>query len=117
MRKRGRWAIAALALALLTGCDLLPGGYTPIGEIAAAPGPFEGRTVKVKGRVTDVLRVPLMDYRAFMLEDKTGEMVVITTRSLPALNDEVALRGKVLSTATVGGMTLGLRIEEAERLR
>jgi len=118
MRRRvGRWAVAALCLGLLAGCDLLPGGYTPIREIVDAPVKFEGQTVKVKGKVSDVLRVPFVDYRAFVLKDETGEVTVITKGSLPALNDGVALRGKVLSAAIVGGTSFGLRIEETERLR
>ena len=116
-RRVGRWAVAALCLGLLAGCDGLPGGYTPIRDIVAAPDKFEGQTVKVKGKVTDVLRVPLIDIRAFTLKDEGGEITVMTTRSLPALNDEVALRGKVVSAAIVGGLSLGLRIEESERLR
>ena len=49
--------IIVLALAstvVLPGCDYLPFGYTPIKEITAAPGQFEGKegpvTVAVHGR-------------------------------------------------------------------
>ncbi len=116
-RKRLRLVAGAALVLMLGGCDALPFGYTPIGDIVAAPGKFEGQTVKVKGQAVDVLRVPFLDYRMFVLKDDTGEIAVVTTGSLPALNDAVAVRGKVLSAAIFGGTSLGLRIEEAERLR
>ncbi len=109
-------AVLAAAL-LLAGCDALPGGYVPIKEITTAGAKFESREVKVKGTVVDVMRVPVLDYRVFMLKDDTGEIPVVTKGSLPAVNDRVALRGLVLNTAVIADYNLGLRIEELKRLQ
>jgi hypothetical protein len=117
MHKQGGWAAAALALGLLAGCDLLPGGYTPIREIATAPGRFENTEVKVKGTASGALGIPFSDYRVFLLKDETGEILILTKEALPPANATVALRGTVLTAAIVGGIPLGLRIEETKRLR
>ena len=63
MMKTGLRRGAPMALAgalLLAGCDYLPFGYTPLKEIVAAPAQFEGREVKVKGRVRDVIKLPIL---------------------------------------------------------
>jgi len=104
-------AAAALACA---GCDYLPFGYTPVREIVAAPAQFEGREVRLRGRVTGVLKLP--GIQAYELRDGTGEIAVTTDR-VPAENAEVALRGVVRSAVIIGGTSLGLRVEETKRLR
>ena len=107
-------AALALAAALsLAACDYF--GFTPIKDIAATPAQFEGREVKIKGQVTNP--VQLLNLRMFSLRDETGEITVTTGGSLPAAGSEVALKGTVKSAVIVGGKSLGLRVEEAQRLR
>ena len=106
----------ALAAVIMTaGCDYLPFGYTPIREITAAPGQFEGKEVKIKGRVKNVLK--LLGVRAYSLQDDTGNITVVTEGQLPAENSEVALRGVVKSAAIIGGSAIGLKVDETKRLR
>jgi hypothetical protein len=109
--------LASLFLALaLAGCDYLPFGYTPIKDIVAAPAAFEGREVKLKGRVTNAIKLPILG-QAFTLADGGGEIFVLAQGPLPAVNAEVALKGTVRSAAIIGGQALGLRVEESRRLR
>lgn len=103
------------AAVVLGGCDYLPLGYTPIREILAAPAQFEGREVKLRGRVKDVMKLPIVG-QAYTLRDDGGELVVMTKGTLPPVNAEVALRGIVRSTAIIGGQSFGLRVEETRRL-
>ena len=103
--------LAALALA---GCDYLPFGYTPIEEITAAPASFEGKEVKVKGTAGDLLQ--LGGLKAFNLKDGTGEIIVLAAGTLPAAKSQVALKGTVKSAVIIGGVSVGLRIEEIKRL-
>jgi hypothetical protein len=103
---------AAIALA---GCDYLPFGYTPIKEITAAPGQFEGREVKLKGRAKGT--VQLFGMKAVLLQDDTGDITVVTDGQLPAENAEVALKGTVGSAAIIGGSAIGLKVAETRRLR
>jgi hypothetical protein len=110
--------LAALAAAaLLCGCDALPFGYTPLQDIVAAPARFEGREVKVEGRVAGVVKLPVVDFRAYRLRQGEAEISVVTQREPPAAGAETALVGTVRSAAIVGGQSLGLRIEESRRLR
>ena len=103
--------LAALALA---GCDYLPFGYTPIKDITAAPANFEGREVKVKGTAGDMLQ--LGGLKAFTLKDGAGEIIVLAAGALPAAKSQVALKGTVKSAVIIGGVSVGLRIEEIKRL-
>lgn len=107
--------VAVLALAL-AGCDYLPFGYTPIKEIVSAPANFEGREVKIKGTVKDVVKLPILG-QAFVLQEEGADISVMTQGTLPKMNSEVALKGTVKSAAIIGGQSLGLRVEETRRLR
>lgn len=110
-------AVAILAAVVLAGCDYLPFGYTPIRDIVAAPANFEGKEVKLKGKVKDITRVPIVDLKSFALADDTAEIAVTTQGSLPAVNDTVTLKGTVTSVAIIGGQALGLHVNEIKRLR
>ena len=117
MMKAHRGTLAALLAALaLAGCDYLPFGYTPIKDIVAAPASFEGKEVKLKGKVRDAIKLPILG-QVFTLHDEGGEIAVTTHGALPAANAEVALKGTVKSAVIIGGQSLGLRIEETQRLR
>jgi hypothetical protein len=105
-----------LAIAMAAaGCDYLPFGYTPIKEITTAPGQFEGKEVKLKGRVKSVVK--LLGVKAYSLDDDTGNITVVTDGQLPAENSDVALRGVVKSAAIIGGSAIGLKVDETKRLR
>lgn len=101
--------------ALLAGCSALPFGYTRIGDILATPAQFEGKEVKVKGKVTGALQVPVVEFRSYTLSDETGEIAVLTKDNVPAPQQEVAVSGIVRSLAIIGGQSLGLRLEETKR--
>ena len=103
---------AALALA---GCDQLSIGYTPVKDIVASPGPFEGKEVKVKGKAQDP--VQLFGLKMFTVADETGQIKVSTAGAVPATGTEVAVKGVVKSAVIVGGQSVGLHIEETQRLR
>ncbi|HUW50121.1 MAG TPA: hypothetical protein VMV75_03820 [Sulfuricella sp.] len=103
------------ALMLLSGCDYLPFGLTPVKDIVASPAQFEGKEIRVKGKVKDVTKVPLVDIRFYVLDDGSGEVTVLTRNDLPAVNDTVTVKGVVESAAILGGQSIGLRIRETKR--
>ena len=107
--------VILLAAVTLAGCDHLPFGYTRIGEITAAPGQFEGKEVRLKGKARGTLQV--LGLKAYTLRDDSGEIPVVTPGDLPAENSEIAIKGVVKSAIIVGGSSLGLRVEESKRLR
>ena len=103
-------------LLALSGCDYLPFGFTPVKEIVTSPAQFEGKEVRVKGKVKDIVKVPLVDLKLYVLDDGSGEVTVVTGENLPAVNETVSLKGVVESMAIMGGESIGLRIKETRRL-
>ena len=114
-RRRGVLALWLLCVAL-SGCDYLPFGYTPVNEIVARPANFDGQEVKLKGRVADVMRLPVLG-QGYTLEQDGAQLFVLTRGELPAMKSEVALKGIVRSAIIIGGSALGTRVEETKRLR
>jgi len=115
--KHAKWiGFMAAILFFLTACDYLPFGYTAIGDIQQSPGRFEGSEVKIKGTVTDISKLPLLEIKTFTVRDNSGEIAVVTEQTLPATNDFIAIRAKVRTTAIIGGQSFGLRLHEMERL-
>jgi hypothetical protein len=105
-----------LLLMLLASCQYFPFGYTDIGQITARPAEFEGKEVKVKGQVTQITKIPFIEFKTYVLRGDTGEIVVTTDGTLPAKGERIAIRGVVRSVAMIAGESVGLTIKELERL-
>jgi hypothetical protein len=109
---------AALALAAslaLAGCDYLPWAYTPIKDIVAQPGPFDGKEVRIKGKARDP--VQFLELKMFVVADETGEIRVSTAGAVPSPGGDVAVKGVVRSAVIIGGKSVGLHLQETERIR
>lgn len=119
-RSRARAALAlgmALGVALgVAACDMLGIGYTPIKDIVAAPGRFDGQEVKVTGVVTSATKLPFVETKAYVIRADGAELTVTTLDSLPAVNDKVSVQGKIESAAIVDGRSIGLHLIESRRL-
>jgi cytochrome c-type biogenesis protein CcmE len=102
-----------LVVIALAGCDYF--GFTPIKDITAAPGQFEGKEVKIKGKAASPVQV--LGMRTFTVRDDGGEISVSTDGALPAEGAQVAVKGTVKSAIIVGGKAAGLRVVETQRLR
>jgi hypothetical protein len=108
--------VAALAALMLAGCDSFL--YTSIKDILTAPLKFEGQEVRLKGTVTNVAELPLLNTKAYTLQDGDAKIVVIVSQGpLPAVSDKVKLKGTVRSTMIVNGKAVGQRVEETQRQR
>jgi hypothetical protein len=93
--------IAAMGvISLILGCSR----PESIGEVIRNPRSFEARVVTIEGNVGD--RVSLMFVKYFTLKDETGEIVVITTRILPATGARTRVKGKVQEGFTVGDVQM-----------
>ena len=100
---------------ILAGCDRLPFGTVTIGEIIANPAKYESKEVKVKGKVSDSMKIPFVEIKMYTLKDGTGEILVIPGASLPGMNESVTVKGVVDSALIVGGQAAGLKIRESKR--
>jgi hypothetical protein len=112
-------AHGAVALGIAFGvaaCDTLGVGFTPIRDIVASPARFDGQDVKVTGVVTSATKVPFVEMKAYVIRADGAELTVTTLGTLPAVNDEVSVRGRIESAAIVGGRSVGLRLIEGRRL-
>jgi hypothetical protein len=116
MRRRIALIFSFWLLLLLAGCDYLPFGFTPIGEIVQSPGSFEGKTIKVKGEVLEVTKIPLIELKSYTLRDDSGEILVLTEGTLPTLNKKAAIKAQVKTMAIINEQSIGLRLIEVEKL-
>ena len=96
--------------------DYMPFGFTEIGQLSARPQSFEGKQVKVKGKVVGTLKVPFIESKSYVLDDGTGEVTVTTNFALPTKGDKVALVAVGNSAAIIGGDSIGFRLQEIEKL-
>lgn len=114
MKRTLTFALLA-GMLVLSGCDYLPFGQTPVKELVAAPAQFEGKEVRVRGKVRDVTKIPLINLSMYVVDDGSGEIMVIAQDKVPAMDETVNVRGVVESAAIIGGQSIGLRIRETKR--
>lgn len=100
---------------LVAACDRLPFGYTAIADIVRAPGSYENKQVRMRGEVTDVVKLPFPDVRYYSLRDGDAEIIVFAGEGLPAVGARVSVVGTVNSPAIIGGVGLGLHVTEQRR--
>ena len=86
-----------------------------INDINTSPVNFDGKEVKLKGIAKTPTRLPLVNLKGYVLEDKSGEITVLTEFNLPKMNEEITIRVRVQSLAIVKGEAVGLTVTELER--
>jgi hypothetical protein len=112
LRLAGPALVVALAVA---GCSEQ---ITPIRDIVAAPGGFDGKQVTIQGRVTATTELRSSGgtgYRAYGLRDSTGEMTVVAQGAVPPSGAEVKVRGTVEVPPPVGSLAVGPRLRESPK--
>lgn len=87
----------------------------PINAINTSPVNFDGKEVRLKGIAKNPTRLPLIDLKSYMLEDTTGEIMVLTESDLPRMNEEFTVRVRIKCLAIINGEALGLTAIELER--
>ena len=100
-----RIPISGMALWLLlalTACDtLFP---LPIAKIVQNPRAYEGKEVTVSGTVAETFSLVVLRY--FVIKDDTGEITVVTERSLPKKGEQLKVTGKVEEAFSLGDKQL-----------
>lgn len=87
-----------LLAGLLAGC---PGVLTtPIGKILENPRDYTGKEVTVSGEVTEVFGFFTVKY--FVVKDRTGEITVVTQKTLPKKGNTVRIKGTVKEAFAIG---------------
>ncbi len=106
MKTSRAWLPLALALALV-GCGMTSLGADRIGTLLQDPAAYDGKTVKVVGEVTNVVKLPFLETRLYTVRDGTGELVVVTYGELPRVGQRVIARGTFSTLATFGVQSVG----------
>ncbi len=86
---------------------------TPIGKILDNPRDYSGKTVKIAGKVTEVVGLVFIQY--FVVKDGTGEITVVTQRPLPREGSEITVKGKVQQAFSIGDKQLIVIVENKEK--
>jgi hypothetical protein len=106
-----RTLAASLPLLALAACTLLA---VKIADIKKDPAKFENHAVTVRGKVTDVGKLPFMTEGFFQVDDGTGTILVVTAGALPEKGAAVTIRGKVQSAVQIAGRSFGVVIRQDE---
>jgi len=83
---------------------------TPIKRIVESPRDYDGKTVTISGEVKEVFSLIVFKY--FIVEDRTGEIAVITQRPLPNKGTKIRVRGKVSAAFSLGQTQTVVILEE-----
>jgi len=88
---------------------------TTIHQINAYPANFDGKTVQLQGMTKKPTRIPVIDLKAYVLEDNTGEIIILTNDSLPKMGQLITVRVHIENLAIINGEALGTTVVELHR--
>ena len=101
-------AIICLSLLLVLGCN----SPTKIGEILDNTSEYEGENLTVKGTVSNVTWISLVEQGIYKLTDNSGSIWVFTKQTPPAEGKTVSAEGTVKSAFVVFGQSYGTVLVE-----
>jgi hypothetical protein len=85
---------------------------TDIEKIVNNPAAYAGKEVAIEGEVTD--RTALFGaLRFYKLRDKSGEMIVVTRKSLPEIKSTMGVKGRIDDAFTLGDQKLVVFVENS----
>lgn len=88
---------------------------TAIQTINNAPARFDGKEVILRGVTKDPTRIPVIELKAYVLEDNSGEIIILTDSDLPEMGIKITVKVRVDSLAIIKGEALGTTVIEVER--
>jgi aspartyl/asparaginyl-tRNA synthetase len=101
MKKTFLCALFVVVALFLGQCSL---GTTKIGDIKNNPRDYVDKKVTVSGTVTRTFSLLVIRY--FTIQDRTGEIAVVTERPLPKEGQRIKVRGIVKDTFAIGSESL-----------
>lgn len=113
---RGVAARAIGSAAILAGSFFLAGcaGTRPIGHLLDDPYRFDGKVVRVEGRVSQAAGA--LGYGAYRIDDGTGALYVVSDgRGVPREGARVRVKGRFESVLTVGRTSVAGLLEKRRR--
>jgi aspartyl/asparaginyl-tRNA synthetase len=97
-----------LLIILSVGCGGLMA--TPIKKILDNPRDYSGKSVTVSGEVTELFSLVVIKY--FVVKDRSGEIIVVTQKPLPAKGSKITVKGTVQEAFSLGDKHLIVIMEK-----
>ncbi len=88
-------------------------GITKIGDINSHPRDYAGKEVTISGEVTETFSLFFVKY--FVVRDSSGEISVVTDRTLPAKGEKIKVKGSVKEAFSLGTKTALVLMETTEK--
>jgi len=88
---------------------------TPIQEVNASPAHFDNKEVMLRGITKNPTHIPVINFKAYMLKDDSGEITILTSNALPPLDVEITVRVRVENLAIIQGEAIGTTVIELKR--
>ena len=83
-----------------------------IQSILSNPQAYEGKVVTIEGEVTD--RTSFFNViKFYKVKDKTGEIIVVTKKTLPALKSILRVKGRIDEVFPIGDLKLLVFLEDS----
>lgn len=98
------------------GCQYLPFGFTSVKDILNNPSAYDGRQVKVRGTVSGITKIPLVNRKLYFLSDGGSKIAVVTSGTTPSANSKVIVVGRAENVAILNDESVGLHIRELKRI-
>jgi hypothetical protein len=109
-RKRLLSVLLIVVIALSLWLSLYKLKATPIDDILSNPGKYQGKVLSISGEVKD--RMSIFGLKYYTLQDKTGEIRVVTEKALPAVGIKIRVKGNVEEAFSLGDMQVLVFVEE-----
>ncbi len=103
-------------LLVSAGCQYLPFGFTSVKDILNNPSAYDGRQVKVRGTVSGITKIPLVNLKLYFLSDDGSKIAVVTSGTTPSANSKVIVVGRAENVAILNNESVGLHIRELKRI-
>lgn len=104
-----------LLLLVYSGCTFSTGHITPVQDVNASPARFDGKTITLKGVIKDPTRIPVIELKAYTLEDDSGAITILTGAALPPVGAEITVQVRVENLAIIQGEAIGTTLTELKR--
>lgn len=84
-----------------------------VADLRNNPGRYQHHSVSINGVVTNSFSVPFVPYKAYKVDDGTGEVTVLSQNNrTPTRGTQVRVKGRVEDVAVFGGQAFGLHLQE-----
>jgi hypothetical protein len=84
-----------------------------IADLQRHPAKYYDKTVSVTGVVTSSWGIPLVPFKAYKIDDGTGQVTVLSQSvRTPVRGEKVRVKGRVNEVGMFGNLGVGLHIRE-----